>query len=137
MKGKARWAAGMAALAFSACSKGRPPLAAGDIAPLHPAGEVTSIRLFKEPIAVPAFSVTTLDGRQISLADLKGKVVLVNFWATWCPPCRAEIPDLMLLQEHYKDKLVVLGISEDDPPVEAVKKFVADQKMSYPVAMST
>src|SRR5262249_31364047 len=90
-----------------------------------------------EPAAIPAFSVTTLDGRQLSSSDLKGKVVLVNFWATWCPPCRAEIPDLMELQERYRDKLVVLGISEDDPPVDDVRKFVATQKMNYPVAMST
>jgi thiol-disulfide isomerase/thioredoxin len=137
MRGKRIWAVWAAALAFSACTKGHTTAAPGDIEPLHPASQATSIRLFKEPIAVPAFSVTTLDGRQISLADLKGKVVLVNFWATWCPPCRAEIPDLMLLQEHYKDKLVVLGISEDDPPVEDVKKFVANQKITYPVAMST
>ena len=136
-RGLARFAAVFAMLALAACSRRQPAAAPGDIAPLHPPGVITSIQLFKEPVAVPGFSVTTLDGRQISLSDLKGKVVLVNFWATWCPPCRAEIPDLMLLQEHYKDKLVVLGLSEDDPPVEAVKKFVADQKMTYPIAMST
>jgi thiol-disulfide isomerase/thioredoxin len=61
----------------------------------------------------------------------------VNFWATWCPPCRAEIPDLIDLQRRYADKLVVLGISEDDPPVETVTKFVAEQKMPYPIAMGT
>jgi thiol-disulfide isomerase/thioredoxin len=127
--------------AVSGCAK-QPASAAksksGDIAVLAPAAfQPKSINLYREPVAIPAFSITTLDGRQLSSADLKGKVVLVNFWATWCPPCRAEIPDLMELQAHYGDKLVVLGISEDDPPIDTVKKFVADQKMTYPVAMST
>ena len=125
------------AASAAGCAK-RPAAESGGIATLAPpASQPKSIGLFRDPAVLPAFSVTTLDGRQISSADLKGKVVLVNFWATWCPPCRAEIPDLMELQAHYGDKLVVLGISDDDPPVENVKKFVADQKISYPVAMST
>ena len=83
---------------------------------------------------VAPFTVTDLDGKTISMADLKGKVVLVNFWATWCPPCRAEIPDLVRLQEKYRDKLVVLGISEDeDASPQEVKAFGAEQKMNYPI----
>ena len=127
-----------AALLVSSCGGRTNPSKAGAVARIHKEGaEAHAIKLFKDPAAVPAFSVTTLDGRRISLADLKGKVVLVNFWATWCPPCRAEIPDLMELQARYKDNLVVLGMSEDDPPIDAVTKFVADAKMTYPVAMST
>jgi cytochrome c biogenesis protein CcmG, thiol:disulfide interchange protein DsbE len=103
------------------------------------ANEATAtLALLKEPMEVPPFTVTDLDGRSVSLADLKGKVVLVNFWATWCPPCRAEIPDLIKLQDKYRDKLVVLGVSEDeDASPQEVKAFAAAQKMNYPVVMAT
>ena len=63
--------------------------------------------------------------------------MIVNFWATWCGPCRAEIPDLVALQEKYKDTLQVIGISEDEAPVDVVKRFAADHKVNYPVAMMT
>ena len=89
-----------------------------------------TLALLKEPMEVAPFTVTDLGGKTISMADLKGKVVLVNFWATWCPP-RAEIPDLVKLQEKYRDKLVVLGISEDgdaSPPVG--EAFGAEQKIT-------
>jgi thiol-disulfide isomerase/thioredoxin len=96
-----------------------------------------TVRLLREPIATTAFAATTLDGRSISSADWRGKVVLVNFWATWCPPCRAEIPDLIVLQEKYRDHLVIVGISEDEGSVDAVKRFVAEHKINYPIVMST
>jgi thiol-disulfide isomerase/thioredoxin len=101
------------------------------------AGDAPVVQLLREPATVPPFSVTDLDGRSVSLASLKGKVVLVNFWATWCPPCRAEIPDLVKLQERYRDKLVILGISEDEVEPEQVKAFTTGMKMNYTVAMST
>jgi len=63
--------------------------------------------------------------------------VLVNFWATWCPPCRAEIPDLIRLQSKYRDRLIVLGISEDEVGVEAVKAFAEAQHVNYPIAMTS
>lgn len=129
------------ALGMAACNKNsaNPEECCGDIK--HPAvtepGEAPTLALLKDPTAVPGFTVRDLDGKSISIADLRGKVVLVNFWATWCPPCRAEIPDLIALQEKYKDKLVVLGISEDEISPEEVKAFAVGQKMNYPVAMST
>jgi thiol-disulfide isomerase/thioredoxin len=103
----------------------------------HRSTEKITVRLLREPIATPTFTVTALDGRTISSADWRGKVVLVNFWATWCPPCRAEIPDLIALQKKYGDHLVVVGISEDEGSVEGVKRFVADHKINYPIVMST
>ena len=97
-----------------------------------------AVQLFREPLDIPSFNLIDLEGRPLSSADWRGKVVLMNFWATWCPPCRAEIPDLVALQEKYRDKLVIIGISEDEASVVGeVKKFVADQHMNYPVAMST
>jgi thiol-disulfide isomerase/thioredoxin len=100
-------------------------------------GEKVTVRLLRDPIATPAFTATALDGRPISSADWRGKVVLVNFWATWCPPCRAEIPDLIALQEKYRDYLVIVGISEDEGSVDGVKRFVAEHKINYPIVMST
>src|SRR6478752_843462 len=122
-------------LGIVGCSKsGQPP----DDAAALPQSEAPVVQLLKEPMDVPAFTVNDLDGKSVSFADLKGKVVLVNFWATWCPPCRAEIPDLVKLQEKYRDKLVVLGISEDeDASPQEVKAFGAEQKMNYPIVMLT
>jgi thiol-disulfide isomerase/thioredoxin len=100
------------------------------------AGPAT-LRFFRNPAPAPTFASRTLDGRDISNQSLRGKVVIVNFWATWCPPCRAEIPDLIALQEKYRDQVQVIGISEDEAPVETVKQFVAEHQMNYPVVMLT
>jgi thiol-disulfide isomerase/thioredoxin len=99
--------------------------------------EPVTLRFFKDPRPAPAFTLKDLDGRAITPASMRGKVVIVNFWATWCPPCRAEIPDLIALQEKYKDTLQVIGISEDEDGVDGVKRFVAEHKINYPVAMTT
>ncbi|HEY1909755.1 MAG TPA: redoxin domain-containing protein [Vicinamibacterales bacterium] len=96
-----------------------------------------TLRFYKSPIAVPVFTARDLDGREVSNSSLHGKVLIVNFWATWCPPCRAEIPDLIALQEKYRDQLQIVGISEDEAPVETVKRFVDEHKMNYPVVMLT
>jgi thiol-disulfide isomerase/thioredoxin len=117
-----------------ACSKGTTP---PEGTPVDAPGDAAVVQLLKDPAPVGDFAVKDLEGKTISSADLRGKVVLVNFWATWCPPCRAEIPDLIRLQEKYRGKLVVVGISEDEIPPDEVKAFVAEQKMNYPVAMTT
>ena len=101
------------------------------------ASEKVTLRFFRDPHPAPAFTVRDLEGREVSPASLRGKVVIVNFWATWCGPCRAEIPDLVALQEKYKDTLQVIGISEDEAPVDVVKRFAAEHKVNYPVAMAT
>ncbi|HET6959598.1 MAG TPA: TlpA disulfide reductase family protein [Vicinamibacterales bacterium] len=96
-----------------------------------------TLRFFRDPKPAPAFTVKDLDGRDIAPASLRGKVVIVNFWATWCGPCRAEIPDLVALQDKYKDTLQVIGISEDEAGVDVVRRFAAEHKINYPVAMMT
>jgi thiol-disulfide isomerase/thioredoxin len=111
--------------------------AAGNAADAPGDGEKVTLRFFRNPAAVPVFQAVDLDGHSLSSASLRGKVVLINFWATWCPPCRAEIPDLVALQDKYRDRLQIIGISQDEAPPEVVKRFVANQKMNYPVVMST
>jgi len=101
------------------------------------AGKPAIVQFYKDPQPVPAFTLRTFDGRSISSSDLRGKVTLINFWATWCGPCRAEIPDLVKLQDKYPNELQIIGISEDEAPPEAVRAFVAEQKMNYAVGMTT
>ncbi len=86
----------------------------------------------------PAVNGSDILGRGVvSLDALKGKVVLLNFWATWCPPCRAEIPDLIKLQAKYQDDFVVLGVSLDREGPEVVRQYAQQMGMSYPVIMGT
>ena len=100
-------------------------------------GERVALRFFRNPATAPPFTVRDLDGRELSSASLRGKVVILNFWATWCPPCRAEIPDLVALQEKYRDHLVVIGVSEDEAGPEIVRQFAAQHKINYPIVMMT
>jgi peroxiredoxin len=87
--------------------------------------------------AAPDFTLTDLSGKSISLSDLKGKVIFVNFWATWCGPCRHEIPDFIEFYKENKDKgVVILGVSVDKS-VNKVRDFVDDNGINYPIAMAT
>ena len=81
------------------------------------------------------FRLEGLDGTDVSLSDFGGKVVLINFWATWCAPCRAEVPDLQAAYEaHQSDGLVILGVNVEESRA-AVEPFVADFGMTYPVLL--
>lgn len=94
------------------------------------------VRFASNPQPMPAFLVNDIDGVPVSTAAWKGKVVLLNFWATWCPPCRAEVPMLVDLAARYKDRVQIVGVSLDDGP-EEVKAFVKDQGINYPVVMAS
>jgi len=99
--------------------------------------EALTVRLLSTPMPVGSFSVRDLDGQTISTESLRGKVTIVNFWATWCAPCRAEIPDLVALQDKYRDQLVIIGVSQDETGSDAVRQFAAEHRMNYPIVMST
>jgi thiol-disulfide isomerase/thioredoxin len=78
------------------------------------------------------YTIKDMNGVDVKLASFKGKVIVLNFWATWCGPCKAEIPALVELQKQYANDLVVLGMSVDDP-VEKLKPFAAQYKINYPI----
>ena len=78
------------------------------------------------------YTVKDMNGADVRLSSFKGKVILLNFWATWCHPCKEEIPDLVALQTQYKNDIVVLGFSIDDKP-EELKEYAAKYQMNYPV----
>lgn len=85
----------------------------------------------------PDFTLTSLDGKPLRLSDYRGKLVLLDFWATWCTPCRAEIPRFIEWQQKYGAQgLVVLGVSMDDSSKDAAD-YTREMKITYPVAMGT
>ena len=86
--------------------------------------------------AAPAWDLKDVKGNSVKLSDFKGKVVILDFWATWCPPCRAEIPHFIGLQEKYgKQGLVVVGVSVDEGGPDVVSSFVKANKINYPIVM--
>lgn len=87
-------------------------------------------------VQAPDFSLPALDGTQTSLGDYRGQVVLLNFWATWCAPCRKEMPSIQRLWERYKSKdFVVLAVSEDDGETQQVSDFIRKVKVYFPVLL--
>jgi peroxiredoxin len=92
--------------------------------------------LGKGELSAPVFSLPDLNGRQVDLGSFKGQVIVLEFWATWCPPCREEIPVVNQIYKAYREKgLVVIGISLDRKPPQEVKKFLDQLQVEYPNVM--
>jgi thiol-disulfide isomerase/thioredoxin len=94
------------------------------------------IRFVRNPDPAPDFKLTSLDGKPLTIAALQGKVIILNFWATWCGPCRAEIPDLIALQDRYKGRLQIIGLNVDDEEAD-IQQYVQEMGINYPVAMTS
>ena len=123
-------AAGIAILAttYLLLGKNETQPATAPISNANPPAELSSV--------APGFTLLDMTGRSVSLADFKGKVVILDFWATWCPPCKREIPDFIKLQSEYGSKGVqIVGIALDQP--NKVKAFVKDNGMNYPLLLGT
>lgn len=82
----------------------------------------------------PDFTLKSVDGKMIKLSDYKGKVIIIDFWATWCPPCRKGIPDLISIQNDYKKDVIIIGISLDgEKTLKDVPGFVKNYGINYPI----
>jgi cytochrome c biogenesis protein CcmG/thiol:disulfide interchange protein DsbE len=91
----------------------------------------------KESVSTPDFTLKTLEGQEITLSKLKGKVVLLDFWATWCAPCRESIPHLVELYKTYGEKgLEVIGMNVDRGDTDTVRRFVKSMDIPYPIAVT-
>lgn len=103
----------------------------------HPPGNRSESAGANQLREAPDFTLPRIDSGQLQLSSYRGKVVLLDFWATWCVPCREETPHFVELQEKYKDRgLQIIGVSMDDSP-EPVHTFYAQFHMNYPVVMGT
>ena len=108
----------------------------GLLLPLFASPQLPVIRFVRDPDPAPDFQLKDLAGKDLSLASVHGKVILLNFWATWCGPCRAEIPSLIELQNRYKDRLQIIGLADDDDP-DVVKQVIDSEGINFPVAIVT
>ncbi len=116
------WRRGILALAAAVAVAMIPACTSSEVEPV-PAGAAASLD----------FTLKDMNGHDVNLASFRGKPIILNFWATWCGPCKAEIPALVQLVDQYKDQqLTVLGVSVDDSP-EDLRRFAAEFKMNYPV----
>jgi thiol-disulfide isomerase/thioredoxin len=112
--------------------------AGGDVVEGWPAivekAAAAGIHFADEPTPMPAVAATDLDGRPVQSGDWAGKVVVVNFWATWCLPCERELPDFVRLQEKYREHVQFVGFAVDAEATADVRAFVEKYGVNYPIA---
>lgn len=127
-------------LLFAACRGGETP--AATTSRQQPAGRPAQPAATPEATGaevgstMPSYEALWLDGSKFDLSSKRGKVVLLNLWATWCGPCRYEIPELQRLHDAYAGRdFEVIGVSVDESGLEAVRTFVAENKMTYPIVL--
>jgi len=102
----------------------------------HPAKP--TVKNEKDRKTAPDFTLKDSTGATVKLSQLRGQVVLLNFWATWCPPCKVEIPWFISFQKQYKDRnFAVLGVSLDEDGWKSVTPFVADEKINYRIVLGS
>jgi thiol-disulfide isomerase/thioredoxin len=100
----------------------------------HQARRNTSASRITQPTIAPDFSLESLDGKTLRLSDFRGKAVLLNFWATWCGPCKIEMPWFVDLQNQYGSQgLQIVGVAMDDGSKEDIAKFAKDMGVNYPI----
>jgi peroxiredoxin len=99
------------------------------------AGPVRNLQEMKKPDPAPAFSLSGLDGKRVSISDFRGKVVFLNFWASWCAPCREEFPGMERLYRDLKgEDFVILGVNVKETREKAVQ-FVKELKITFPIVL--
>jgi thiol-disulfide isomerase/thioredoxin len=94
------------------------------------------IRFVRDPDPAPEFNFKDFSGKELNLEASRGKVILLNFWATWCGPCRAEIPELIALQNRYKDRLQIIGLVVDDDDEKGIRSVIESEGINYPIALA-
>jgi thiol-disulfide isomerase/thioredoxin len=138
MNRKLPWTLVVLTAALLGCGCGREQTAHADaVRAKQDAPSAKVVQFVKNPDAAPFFQLNDLDGKPVSLAAAKGKIVILNFWATWCGPCRAEVPDLVELQKRYADKLEIIALATDEDDPDEVRRFVLQSGINYRVAMAS
>jgi thiol-disulfide isomerase/thioredoxin len=132
----ARWTRSLLLRNASASAPAAPVVAKNSPEPKEDE-DVHVIRFAKNAAPAPPFLVSDLQGNVISTASFPGHVVLLSFWATWCPPCREEIPELKELQSRYKTQLQIIGVSLDDSPPQEVWEFAKHEGINYAIVMGS
>ena len=105
--------------------------------PTLASAQLPVIRFVRDPDLAPAFQLKDLGGKELTLEAYRGKVILLNFWATWCGSCREEIPSLIELQKRYKDRLQIIGLVVDDDDEKMIRSVADSEGINYPLALVT